>query len=176
MNIRTQRRIKACGVASLLMLVAALGSAQNNNSDGTSATSGASHAMSARYEDLIWQSMVLELGNDSPQISVLRVDPKSNATQLLIRTPKRMHVPIHWHSANETHTMIRGAAVFEHEGKREQLGPGGFNYIPAKMQHQAWTSDGAIVFITVDGAWDVNWVGKPPRKTDLGQTPPSGSE
>jgi quercetin dioxygenase-like cupin family protein len=172
MNLRI-RRIKACDLASLLILVAVLGAAQNN-SDGTSATG--SQAMSARYEDLIWQAVVPELGDDSPQISVLRVDPKTNATQLLIRTPKRMHVPLHWHSANETHTMIQGTAVFEHEGKREQLGPGGFNYIPAKMQHQAWTSEGSVVFITVDGAWDVNWVGKPPNKTDLDQTPPAGSK
>ncbi len=175
MNMSTRRRIEACGVASLLLWVAGLGAAQGNSS-GTPATGGASQAMSARYEDLKWQTMVPELGNDSPQISILRVDPKTNATQLLIRTPKKMHVPIHWHSANETHTMIQGTTVFEHEGKREQLGPGGFNYIPAKMQHQAWTSEGSVVFITVDGAWDVNWVGNPPRKTDLGQAPPAGPE
>jgi quercetin dioxygenase-like cupin family protein len=176
MNPSARRRIKARGLASLLLLIAAVLCAAQTDSGGTPATSGASQAMGARYEDLIWQSMVPELGNDSPQISILRVDPKSNATQLLIRTPKKMHVPIHWHSANETHTMIQGTAVFEHEGKREQFGPGGFNYIPAKMQHQAWTSGGAVVFITVDGAWDVNWVGKPPSKTDLGQTPSAGSE
>jgi quercetin dioxygenase-like cupin family protein len=87
-----------------------------------------------------------------------------------------MHVPIHWHSANETHTMIQGTAVFDHEGKHEQLGPGGFNYIPAKMQHQAWTSEGSVVFITVDGAWDVNWIGNSPRKTDLGQAPPADTK
>jgi quercetin dioxygenase-like cupin family protein len=173
MNVSTQPRIKACRVASLLLSVAVLGGAQIN-SGGTPATGNASQAMSARYEDLKWQTMVPELGNDSPQISILRVDPKTSATQLLIRTPRKMHVPIHWHSANETHTMIQGTAVFEHEGKREQLGPGGFNYIPAKMQHQAWTSEGAVVFITVDGAWDVNWAGNPPSKTDLGQAPPAG--
>jgi quercetin dioxygenase-like cupin family protein len=167
-----RRRIKACGVASLLFLVAVLGAAQSN-SGGAPATGDASQAMSARYEDLTWQTMVPELAKDSPQISILRVDSKTNATQLLIRTPKKMHVPIHWHSANETHTMVQGTAVFEHEGKREQLGPGGFNYIPAKMRHQAWTSEGSVVFITVDGAWDVNWVGNPPSKTDLGQTPPA---
>jgi hypothetical protein len=57
----------------------------------------------------------------------------------------------------------------------QKLGPGGFNYIPAKMKHQAWTSEGSVVFITVDGPWDVNWVADPPRKTDLGQAPPAGS-
>ena len=83
-----------------------------------------------------------------------RYNPKTNATQLLIRTPKKMPVPMHWHSVNES----------------------GFNYIPAKMRHQAWTSEGGVVFITVDGAWDVNWVTNPPGKGDLGQTPPAGSK
>jgi quercetin dioxygenase-like cupin family protein len=128
-------------------------------------------AMGARYEDLEWQAIVPELGADSPQISILRVDPVTQATQLLIRVPKQVHVPLHWHTANETHTVIRGAWTFEHEGKRHQLGAGGFNYIPAKMRHQAWASNDALVFITVDAAWDVNWVSGPPTKASLGKTP-----
>ena len=166
-------RITACAAASFLLLVVAR--AEEAKSGGAPSTDSASQAMSVRYEDLKWQTMVPELGNDSPKITILRVDPKTQATQLLIRTPKKMHVPMHWHSANETHTMIQGTAIFDHDGKHEQLGPGGFNYIPAKMQHQAWTSEGSVVFITVDGAWDVNWVGNPPGKTDLGQNPPTGS-
>ena len=130
-------------------------------------------ALSAGYGDLQWQTMVPELGADSPQISILRVDARTRATQLLIRMPKQMHVPMHWHSANETHTVIKGTWVFEHEGQRHELGPGGFNYLPARMHHQAWASDDALVFITVDSAWDVNWVSRPPDKSDLGQRPPS---
>jgi quercetin dioxygenase-like cupin family protein len=128
-------------------------------------------AVSARYEDLKWQSIVPELGRDSPQVSILRVDPVTHATQLLIRVPKQMHVPMHWHSANETHTVIRGNWTFEHEGERDQLGPGGFNYIPAKMRHQAWASNDSLVFITVDSGWDINWVSGPPTKADLGKKP-----
>ncbi len=128
-------------------------------------------AMGTRYEDLQWQTIVPELGADSPQISILRVDPTTQATQLLIRVPKPVHVPMHWHGANETHTVIRGNWTFEHEGARQQLGPGGFNYIPAKMHHQAWASEDALVLITVDGKWDVNWVNGPPTKADLGKTP-----
>jgi mannose-6-phosphate isomerase-like protein (cupin superfamily) len=158
------------------MLVAVLSAARSNGGVTPAAAGGSPQAMSARFEDAKWQTMVPELGNDSPQISILRVDPKTNATQLLIRTPKKLHVPMHWHTANETHTMILGTAVFEHDGKREELGPGGFNYIPAKMQHQAWTSEGSVVFITVDGAWDVNWVGNPPGKSDIGQAPAANSK
>jgi quercetin dioxygenase-like cupin family protein len=127
--------------------------------------------MSARFDELKWQTLVPELGADSPQISILRIDPATQATQLLIRVPKRVHVPMHWHSANETHTVLRGTWTFEHDGARDELGPGGFNYIPAKMHHQAWASDDALVFITVDAAWDVNWVSGPPTKADLGKSP-----
>jgi len=127
--------------------------------------------MTTLYEDLKWQAIVPELGEDSPQIAILRVDPSTKATQLLIRTPRKVHVPMHWHSANETHTIIQGTATFEHNGKLQLLTPGSFNYMPAHMQHQAWASEGAVIFITVDGAWDVNWVGNPPGKSDLNQEP-----
>lgn len=173
MNMNTRRQIKAWSVVNLCCFAASLGAAQSNHG-AMSPTADAAQAMSIRYEDLKWQAIVPELGSDSPQIAILRVDPQTKATQLLIRTPKKMRVPMHWHTANETHTIIQGTATFEHEGKREQLSPGGFNYMPAKMQHQAWTSEGSVLFITSDGAWDVNWVGNPPGKSDLGQNPPAG--
>ena len=148
-------------------------STQQHSANGH-AGAGSGHAMAARYGDLKWQPIVPELGADSPQISVLRVDPKTQATQLLIHMPKRMHVPMHWHSANETHTMIRGTMVFEHDGQRHELGAGGFNYLPARTHHQAWSvSDDALVFITVDSAWDINWLNGPPTKSNLGQQPPT---
>jgi quercetin dioxygenase-like cupin family protein len=125
-------------------------------------------------DDLKWQPIVPELGTDGPQAAILRVDPTTQATQLLIRMPKRMHVPVHWHSANETHTVIKGTMVFEHGGQPHELGPGGFNYIPAHTPHQAWSAtDDALVFITVDGPWDITWVNGPPTSRDMGQAPPS---
>jgi quercetin dioxygenase-like cupin family protein len=139
----------------------------------TAGQGGSPQGAHARYDDLKWQIMVPELGADGPQAAILRVDPKTQATQLLIKMPKRMHVPVHWHSANETHTVIKGTMVFEHGGQPHELGPGGFNYIPARTPHQAWSSDDALVFITVDGPWDVNWVNGPPTAADLGQRPPT---
>ena len=133
--------------------------------------SRAGQALSIKYEDAKWQPIIPELGDASPQIAILRVDPRTHATQLLIRVPKQMHVPLHWHSGNETHTIIRGEATFAHGNKREQLGPGGFNYIPAKMKHEAWVGDDSLVFITADSAWDVHWVNGAPTKADLGKTP-----
>ncbi len=83
----------------------------------------------------------------------------------MIRVPKDFHVLPHWHSANETHTILTGTFIVQHEGgSREELGPGSFNYIPRGTVHQAWTKpeEGALPFITVDGAWDINWTKGPP--------------
>jgi mannose-6-phosphate isomerase-like protein (cupin superfamily) len=119
------------------------------------------------FKDLKWDKILPDLGDSSPEICVLHVDPKTKATKLMIRTPKGIHIRKHWHSANETHTIVKGTATFECDGKRAELGPGSFNYMPAKMVHEAWLPGGSLTFITVDGAWDVNWVEGPPTAADL---------
>ena len=155
------------------LTLSAQSSTPQHGSAATHSNTTSKHSVSAGYDHLQWQPIVPELGADSPQISILRVDPKTQATQLLIRMPKQMHVPMHWHTANETHTVIKGTMWFEHEGQVHELGVGGFNYLPARMPHQAWCSDDALVFITVDSGWDVNWLNGPPTKSDLGKRPPS---
>jgi Domain of unknown function (DUF4437) len=119
------------------------------------------HAVYEKFSDLKWEKTNPEMGANSPEIAILHVNPKSQATELIIRTPKDSHVPRHWHTANETITIIRGTFIMEHEdnGNRVVLDAGSFGYMPAKMIHQAWTGpEGAVYFITVDGAWDINWV------------------
>ena len=116
--------------------------------------------------DIKWERIMPELGNRSPEISILHVDPRTSATKLMIRVPNHFHVPKHWHTANETHTILSGTFIMEHvAGQRHELGPGSFNYVPSKTVHEAWTKpdEGAVLFITVDGAWDVNWVEGPPK-------------
>ena len=122
------------------------------------------HATYQKFQDLKWEKLVPELGAGSPEITILRVDPKSGATQLMIRSPKNYHLPRHWHTANETHIVISGTFIMEHDGgKREELGPASFNYMPSKMVHQGWTKpdEGNLLFITVDGPWDLNLVDGP---------------
>ena len=51
--------------------------------------------------------------------------------------------------------------------KRLEIGSGGFNFMPAKMVHEAWLPADSLTFITVDGPWDVNWVVGPPTTADL---------
>ena len=125
-----------------------------------------------RSGDLAWKRIVPELGARSPEIAILRVDPATQATQLMIRTPAAIHVRKHWHTANETHTLVRGTAVLECDGHRAELGPGSFNFMPAKMVHEAWLPAQSLTFITVDSAWDINWVEGAPTAADLGTRAP----
>jgi mannose-6-phosphate isomerase-like protein (cupin superfamily) len=119
------------------------------------------------YADLKWDPIIPELGVKSPEITILHVDPTTHATHLLIRTPAAIHIRKHWHTANETHTIIYGSAVFACDGKRAELGPGSFNFMPAKMVHEAWLPAGTLTLITVDREWDVTWVEGPPTAADL---------
>jgi mannose-6-phosphate isomerase-like protein (cupin superfamily) len=120
--------------------------------------------------DLKWDKILPDLRADSPEICILHVDSKTQATSLLIRTPKAIHVRKHWHTANESHTIISGTAVLACDGKKVELAQGGFNFMPAKMVHEAWLPAGSLTFITVDSAWDINWVEGPPTTADLGRT------
>jgi mannose-6-phosphate isomerase-like protein (cupin superfamily) len=152
---------------SCLSLVVALASVAPSHAQLSPKEGHKAEAEFKNYKDLKWDKILPDLGDSSPEICILHVDSKSKATKLLIRTPKAIHVRKHWHSANETHTVILGNQVFECDGKRFEQAPGSFNYMPAKMVHEAWLPAGSLVFITVDGAWDVNWVEGPPTAADL---------
>jgi quercetin dioxygenase-like cupin family protein len=113
------------------------------------------------FEGLKWEKTNPELGDNSQEAAILHVNPATKATELIIRAPKNYHVGRHWHSSNETITVIRGTFVVGHDGSEEkmELTPGSYAYMPARMIHDAWTKEeGAVFFITVDGPWDINWV------------------
>jgi mannose-6-phosphate isomerase-like protein (cupin superfamily) len=150
-----------------LVCLAATGRGQPTQDRSHGGKADMPEAVFKNYADLKWEKILSDLGESSPELCILHIDPKTMATKLLIRTPKGIHIRKHWHSANETHTMILGTAVFACDGKRIEQSQGSFNYLPAKMEHEAWSPAGGLVFITVDGPWDVNWVDGPPTAKDL---------
>ncbi|MGB8898836.1 MAG: cupin domain-containing protein [Methylocella sp.] len=150
----------------LLMMIFAVSPAAAQTSAPPS-HDGSAHAVYQKFQDLKWEKLIPELGAASAEIAILNVDPKSGATQLMIRSPKNYHAPKHWHTANETHTVISGTFIMQHDGgAREELGPGSYNRMPSKMIHEAWSKpdEGNLVFITVDGPWDLNLVDGPTGK------------
>ena len=166
MRHQTPTAFYLCLLATLGVIVASVVSCQRQQ---TAPTEAPVSALNIHFKDLQWKRMVPELGGRSSEIAILRVDPVTQATQLTIRVPPNFHVPKHWHTANETHTVVNGTFIIECEGQRLELGAGSFNYVPSRMVHEAWTKadEGALLFITVDRAWDVNWVGGPPKPEDF---------
>ena len=162
------RKLMVLGLATCLLVAP-----RTARPDAPAGGDAAPPPIFSTYRTLTWNKIIPELGSASPEIAILHVDPKTQATQLMIRTPRPIHVRKHWHSANETHTIIRGTAVLACDGQRATLGPGSFNYMPAKMVHEAWLPADSLTFITVDAAWDINWVEGPPTARDVGRGPPS---
>ena len=146
----------------LLMIAASPAVAQTS---APASHDGAAHAIYQKYQDLKWEKLRPELGADSAEITILNVDPKSGATQLMIRCPKNYHAPKHWHTANETHYCVYGNFVMlDQDGKAADLSPGSFNYMPSKMLHEGSSKpdQGNLLFISVDGPWDIHFVDGPP--------------
>jgi quercetin dioxygenase-like cupin family protein len=156
-------------IAEALALSACLAGNLALAQGGAAAKAPDVQVLNVPYSDIKWQKLTPELGERSSEIAILHVDPVTRATQLMIRVPKDSHVPMHWHTANETHTVVKGTFIVECDGKRAVLDQGSFNYLPAKMHHQAWTrpDEGALLFITVDAAWDIHWVNGTPKPADV---------
>ena len=163
MKLTLAMKTKICfGIVGMALAFALIGRADNPRAEVSSNAPEVKNLSEAK-----WDKILPDLGENSPEICILRIDPKTHATSLLIRTPKAIHVRKHWHTANETHTIIKGTATFACDGKKFDLGEGGFNFMPAKMVHEAWLPENSLTFITVDGAWDVNWVEGQPTAADL---------
>ena len=152
-----------------VILVASFAAASSLAANPATHSETPSRLLNVPFKDVKWERMMPELGSQSSEIAIFKVDPNTQATHLMIRVPKNSHVPKHWHSANETHTIISGTFIVECEGQRASLGPGSWNYIPRKTPHEAWTKpdEGTLLFITVDSAWDVNWSDGQPKAADF---------
>src|SRR5205809_8022172 len=94
--------------------------------DAHGPAAGMAQPIFSNYADMKWEKILPDLGASSPEVCILHVDLKTQATKLMIRAPKAIHVRKHWHSGNETHTLILGTAAFACGGKKVELGPGSF--------------------------------------------------
>src|SRR5262245_54914448 len=72
-------------------------------------------------QDLKWEQMLPELGDDSPRFAILRVDSRTSATTLMIEFPKALHIPRHTHEKSETHIILGGSHLFEDNATGERF-------------------------------------------------------
>jgi quercetin dioxygenase-like cupin family protein len=125
--------------------------------------------------DLKWEKMLPELGTDSPVYSILRLDPKTDATTLLIEFPTAIHIPKHTHEKSETHFLLEGSHLFKNNqtGERFEVRKGGYFFLPGKVMHEAWVPAGARAMIILESGWKVDWQNGPPTSNDLGVSAPT---
>lgn len=140
----------------------------------TAATSRAatSDIIFKNVSDLAWEKMLPALGESSPRFSILRVEPKSGATTLMIEFPKAIHIPEHTHKKSETHIILGGSHLFEHGGKRFDVKEQGYIYMPGRFKHEAWIPAGAKAVIILEDGWKVDWTTGGPTQSELGKAFP----
>src|SRR5215470_14209304 len=125
--------------------------------------------------DQKWELMLPELGKDSPLFTLLRVDPQTDATTLLIDFPTAIHIPKHTHEKSETHIILRGSHLFENSDTRQryEVRERGYFYMAGHIPHEAWVPAGSQAIIILEDGWKVNWLGGAPSAKDVGQDSPS---
>ena len=124
--------------------------------------------------DYKWEMMLPELGKDSPIFTLLRVDPQTNATTLIIEFPTALHIPKHTHEKSETHFLLCGSHLFDNSdtGERFDVREGGYFYLPGHVVHEAWVPAGARAIIILEDGWKVNWLEGAPTAKDVGRGTP----
>ena len=120
--------------------------------------------------DQSWEMMLPDLGKDSPIFTVLRVDPRTGATTLMIDFPSALYIPKHTHEKSETHVILRGSHLFENNdtGERFDVLERGYFYLPGRVMHEAWVPAGSQAIIILEDGWKVDWRDGPPTTKDVG--------
>jgi len=123
--------------------------------------------------ELKWEKTIPVLGDKSPEYAILHVDPKTNVTMLMFRTPVAVHIKPHTHELAETHVVLQGGThVFEANGVRYNIEKGGFLRMPGGTVHEAWLPAGSLTVNIEESGWVVNWLHDGPSAEDVDQLPP----
>jgi quercetin dioxygenase-like cupin family protein len=98
------------------------------------------------------------------EMAVLSGDPsKPGLFAIRLRMPAGYQIAAHSHPTDEYVTIVSGELSLGMGDKLDQaksaaLTAGGFANAPAKMNHFAWTKDGAIVQVIADGPFAMTYV------------------
>ena len=99
------------------------------------------------------------------KLSVQSGDPAKGAAVLLMKFPKGMTIPAHWHTAAETVTIVSGIALLGggetvDAAKATEVGPGSYAVIPGKNPHWAIAKEELVISVTLDKAVDFHLCGE----------------
>ena len=80
-----------------------------------------------------------------------------------------MIAPNHCHDFDAKALVLGGEITITRDNTPITFRAGQCFEVPAGCMHaeHVGPEEGALLFITVDGAWDINWVGGPPKPEDF---------
>lgn len=111
------------------------------------------------------------------QAFVLSGDPgKPGAFAIRLKAPPGYRVPRHWHPTDEQVTVIEGDITLSMgeatDAHDADFVPGDYVMLPAQMQHEASTRNGAVVQINSMGPFEIHYINPAddPRKQAAPQT------
>jgi uncharacterized protein DUF4437 len=98
------------------------------------------------------------------KVAMLEGDPtKPGPYTIRIKTPANYQIPAHWHSKGERVTVISGSFNFGmgdklDTAKGNTLPAGSFFFVPAKMDHFAWSEGEVILEVNGNGPFDIHYI------------------
>ena len=98
------------------------------------------------------------------KVAVLNGDPFSAGPYTIrLSAPANYKLAPHWHSQTENLTIISGVFYIGMGDKADaknvnELRAGGYHYLPAKAHHYAFTKTPAVVQISGEGPFDINYL------------------
>ena len=127
--------------------------------------------------ELKWEKTIPSEGKNSPEYAILHVDPKTNLTLLMFRTPVAVHIKPHTHDLAETHIVMTGGThVFASNGVRYEVENGAFFRMPGGTVHEAWLPAGSQTLNILESGWKVDWVHGGPSEEDIDKYPPPSAK
>ncbi len=99
------------------------------------------------------------------QMCVQYGDPAKGPSVLLMKFPKGMTIPAHWHTSDEAVTVVSGSAVFGSGEKVDvskgtELGAGSYLIIPGTNPHWAEAKSDLVITITLTKPADFHACGE----------------
>lgn len=99
------------------------------------------------------------------KMCVLSGDPAKGPSVLMMKFPKGMTVPAHWHTSGETVTVVAGSGTFGSgetvdAAKGTALGAGSYIQIPSKNPHWMIVDEDLVISATLDKLADFHACGE----------------
>jgi len=94
------------------------------------------------------------------QGATVGIDPNTKGATTYAKTPAGTGLPAHWHSFAEYTVFLAGKGTLMLDGKQQEVSPGSYVVIPAKMVHQFTCAAGAdcLLLTRRGGPADYNFI------------------